>query len=60
MKPLILLFLIILSPHSSPAFSEIGDENMLFSSREFISYWDSASPKFNKLKKKLEKDFQRV
>lgn len=59
MKPLILLFLIIFSPYPSPAFSEIGDENMLFSSREFISYWDSASPKFNKLKKKLEKDFQR-
>ncbi|RPA67508.1 hypothetical protein EF405_13975 [Cyclobacteriaceae bacterium YHN15] len=59
MKPFIFLFLITLVPYSSPAFSENGDEKILFSSQEFISYWDSTSPKFNKLKNKLEKDFQR-
>lgn len=59
MKSLILLFLITLSSFPSPGFTEIGDEDVLFSSSEFISYWDSASPKFNKLKMKLEKDFRR-
>ena len=59
MRRLIFFFLITFIPFSTPALTEIGNDDTQFSSREFISYWDSASSKFNKLRKKLEKDFSK-
>ncbi|MFD2201647.1 hypothetical protein [Shivajiella indica] len=59
MKSLIIFLLVLLIPFSNHALTENGEKELQFSSEEFISYWDSVSPKFNKLRNKLEKDYKK-
>lgn len=59
MKRLIFAFLVLII--SIPGFSLPlnRQEDLDFSSQEFIDYWNAASPKFNKLRQKIDKDFQK-
>lgn len=59
MKRLIFFFLILIISIPSYSLSLNTQEDLDFSSQEFIDYWVAASPKFNKLRQKIDKDFQK-
>jgi hypothetical protein len=59
MKRFLLFILAISTSFSGIALSNNSVNESLFSSNEFINYWDSTSTKFQKLNAKLQKDFDR-
>lgn len=59
MKRLIFFFLMLQLSIPGYVFALDSKEDLDFSSKEFIDHWGTVSPKFQKLKKKIEKDFQR-
>lgn len=59
MKRLIFFFSVLIISIPGYTVSVNSQEVLDFSSREFIDYWNSASPKFNKLRQKIDKDFQK-
>lgn len=59
MKRFLLLILALSTSFTGIAMPNDVKNEPLISSNEFITYWDSTSPKFQKLNVKLQKDFGR-